>query len=217
MSHSFTEVSCRNVSGTLLYKFWRSWESSGHFSTHNEETQRGWPLRCAQKTTFVESFGVPNLQMVSYPKQQLKFIFSEVSVTTECTKIAHRRSLAIFAADSDSGIAGNSAVGIKFVPFNRRENRRSLAIFFAEQIAPLGASKIARFCGGAVKIAAATAENRAILVHSVSEVRKKGLAARGRRLTRPKLQQKSASALCPSPPKKGAEKECEQMSDQDRE
>ena len=82
----------------------------------------------------------------------------------ECTKIAHRRSLAIFAADS--GIAGYSAVGIQFVPFNRRENRRSLAIFFAEEIAHLGASKIARFCGGAVKIAAATAENRAILVHS---------------------------------------------------
>ena len=58
-------------------------------------------------------------------------------------------------------------MGIKFVPFNRRENRRSLAIFFAEEIAHLGALKIARFCGGAVKIAAATAENRAILVHSV--------------------------------------------------
>ena len=57
-------------------------------------------------------------------------------------------------------------MGIKFVPFNRRENRRSLAIFFAEEIAHLGALKIARFCGGAVKIAAATAENRAILVHS---------------------------------------------------
>ena len=84
----------------------------------------------------------------------------------ECTKIAHRRSLAIFAADS--GIAGNSAVGIKFVPSNRRENRRSLALFFffAEEIAHLGALKIARFYGGAVKIAAATAENRAILVHS---------------------------------------------------
>ena len=86
----------------------------------------------------------------------------------ECTKIAHRRSLAIFAADS--GIAGNSAVGIKIVPFNRRENRRSLAIFFAKEIAHLGALKIARFCGGAVKIAAATAENRAILVHSGAEV-----------------------------------------------
>ena len=58
-------------------------------------------------------------------------------------------------------------MGIKFFPFNRRENRRSLAIFFAEEIAHLGALKIARFCGGAVKIAAATAENRAILVHSV--------------------------------------------------
>ena len=55
-------------------------------------------------------------------------------------------------------------MGIKFVPFNRRENRRSLAIFFAEEIAHVGALKIARFCGGAVKIAAATAENRAILV-----------------------------------------------------
>ena len=86
---------------------------------------------------------------------------------SECTKIAHRRSLAIFAADS--GIAGNSAVGIKFVPFNCRENRRSLAIFFAKEIANLGALKIARFCGGAVKIAAATTENRAILVHSASE------------------------------------------------
>ena len=82
----------------------------------------------------------------------------------ECTKIAHRRSLAIFAADS--GIAGNSTVGIKFVPFNRRENRRSQAIFFAEEIAHVGALKIARFCGGAVKIAAAAAENPAILVHS---------------------------------------------------
>ena len=62
-------------------------------------------------------------------------------------------------------------MGIKFVHFNRRENRRSLAIFFAEEIAHLGALKIARFCGGAVKkIAAATAENRAILVHSGPKV-----------------------------------------------
>ena len=66
---------------------------------------------------------------------ELKNLFSIIS-RTECTKIAHRRSLAIFAADS--GIAGNSAVGIKFVPFNRRENRRSLAIFFAKEIASWG-------------------------------------------------------------------------------
>ena len=89
----------------------------------------------------------------------------------ECTKIAHRRSLAIF--DADSGIAGNSAVGIKLLLFNRRENRRSLAIFFAEEIAHLGALKIARFCGGAVKIAAATAENRVTLVHSGPEILQK--------------------------------------------
>ena len=42
-------------------------------------------------------------------------------------------------------------MGIKFVPFNRRENRRSLAIFFAEEIAHVGALKIARFCGGRSK------------------------------------------------------------------
>ena len=44
---------------------------------------------------------------------------------SECTKIAHRHSLAIFAA----GIARNSAVGIIFAHFHRNKNRRSLAIF----------------------------------------------------------------------------------------
>ena len=58
-------------------------------------------------------------------------------------------------------------MGISFVHFNRRENRRLLAIFDRKEIAHLGALKIARFCGGAAKIAAATAENRMILVHSV--------------------------------------------------
>ena len=47
----------------------------------------------------------------------------------------------------NSGIAGNSAVGITFVPFNRRENRRSLAIFFAEEIAHVGALKIGDSAG----------------------------------------------------------------------
>ena len=58
---------------------------------------------------------------------------------SECTKIAHRRSLAIFTADSR--IAGSSAVGINLVPFDRRENRRSLAIFDRKRIAHLGALK----------------------------------------------------------------------------
>ena len=83
---------------------------------------------------------------------------------SECTKIAHRRSLAIFTADD--GIARNSAARIIFTRFHRRENRGSLAIFFAEEIAHLGASKRRAIFPGAVKIAAATAENRAILVHS---------------------------------------------------
>ena len=83
---------------------------------------------------------------------------------SECTKIARRRSLAIFIADE--GIAGNSAARISFTRFHRRKNRGSLAIFFAEEIAHLGASKSRAISPGAVKIAAATAENRAILVHS---------------------------------------------------
>ena len=84
---------------------------------------------------------------------------------TECTKIAHRRSLAIFTAEG--GIAGNSAARTIFTHFLRRRNRGSLAIFFAEEIAHLGASKNRAIVWGAVKIAAAAAENRAILVHSV--------------------------------------------------
>ena len=83
---------------------------------------------------------------------------------TECTKIAHRRSLAIFAADE--GIAGNSAARAIFTHFIRRRNRGLLATFFAEEIAHLGASKNRAIFWGAVKIAAAAAENRAILVHS---------------------------------------------------
>ena len=69
----------------------------------------------------------------------------------ECTKIAHRRSLAIFIADE--GIARNSAVRTIFSQFLPKRNRGSLAIFFAEELAHLGASssrpprKIARFLG----------------------------------------------------------------------
>ena len=83
---------------------------------------------------------------------------------SECTKIAHRRSLAIFTADE--GIAGNSAARTIFTHFLRRRNRGSLAVFFAEEIAHLGASKNRAIIGGAAEIAAAAAENRAILVHS---------------------------------------------------
>ena len=57
-------------------------------------------------------------------------------------------------------------MGIKFVPFNRRENRRSLAIFFAEEIAHLGALKNRAILQGSGKNRRPTAENRAILVHS---------------------------------------------------
>ena len=63
----------------------------------------------------------------------------------ECTKIAHRRSLAIFTADKD--IARNSAARSSFTHLLRRRNRGSLAIFFAEQIAHLGASKNRDFLG----------------------------------------------------------------------
>ena len=54
------------------------------------------------------------------------------------TKSAHRHSLAILTADE--GIAGNSAAKLTFTRFHRRKNRGSVAIFFAEEIAHLGAS-----------------------------------------------------------------------------
>ena len=89
---------------------------------------------------------------------------------SECTKIAHRRSLAIFTAaqaGADEGIAENSAARtIKGHHFVRRGNRGSLAIFFTEEIRASWGLKKSRDFWGAVKIAAATAENHAILVHS---------------------------------------------------
>ena len=84
-------------------------------------------------------------------------------ISAECTKTAPRRSLAILTADE--GIAGNSAARIIFTRFHRSKNRGSLATFFAQEIAHLGASKSRAIFPGAVQIAAATAENRAILVH----------------------------------------------------
>ena len=54
-------------------------------------------------------------------------------------------------------------MGISFVRLYRRGKRRSLASF--DRKAVVGVINIARFCGGGVAIAAATAEN---LVHSVA-------------------------------------------------
>ena len=65
----------------------------------------------------------------------------------ECTKIAHRCSLAISTADE--GIAGNSAARTIFTHFLRRRNRGSLSIVFIEEIAHLswGLKKVAVFLG----------------------------------------------------------------------
>ena len=88
----------------------------------------------------------------------------------ECTKIARRRSLAIFIADE--GIARNSATSI-LTHSLRRRNRGSLANFLAEEITHLGVSKNrAIFRGVVKKNATAAAENRGILVHSVAASRR---------------------------------------------
>ena len=84
----------------------------------------------------------------------IKWVIARKWCSPECTKITHRRSLAIFTADE--GIARNSAARIIFARFHRRKNRGSLATFFAEEIAHLGASKSRAIFPGAVKIAAAT-------------------------------------------------------------
>ena len=67
---------------------------------------------------------------------------SDLFRSTECTKIAHRRSLAIFTADE--GIARNSAARIIFTCFHRRRNRGSLAIFPLQRKSRiLGSQKVA--------------------------------------------------------------------------
>ena len=78
------------------------------------------------------------------------FLFiSTMMASSECTKIAYRRLLAIFTADE--GIARNSAMRTIFTHFLRRRNRGSLAIFFAEDIAHLGASKSGAIFSGSGK------------------------------------------------------------------
>ena len=64
-----------------------------------------------------------------------------------------------------------------FYPSSSQKNRGSLAIFFAEEITHLGASKSRAIFPGAVTIAAATAENRATLVHSALNKSGKSLSA----------------------------------------
>ena len=79
----------------------------------------------------------------------------------------HRRSLVIFVADE--GIAGNSATKINLPVSSQKDSRFASHFFWAEEIVLLGASKSRAIFPGAVNIAATTAENRAILVHSVSD------------------------------------------------
>ena len=93
------------------------------------------------------------------------FLSVSICYGTECTKIAHHRSLAIFTADE--GIAGNSAARIIFTRFHRRKKSRFASDLLRRGYrASWGLKKSRVTFPGAVKIAAATAENRAILVHS---------------------------------------------------
>ena len=81
----------------------------------------------------------------------------------------HQNRASPFASDFDRrrGYRKEFRSEDHFYPFSSQKKKTdSLAIFFAEEIAHLGASKSRAIFPGAVKIAAATAENRAILVHS---------------------------------------------------
>ena len=82
---------------------------------------------------------------------------------TECTKIA-----SLFASDVHRrhGYRKEFRSANQLCHFYSQRNRRSLAISDRKEIAHLGALKIVRCCGGVVKIAAATAGNRAILLHA---------------------------------------------------
>ena len=85
--------------------------------------------------------------------------------------IAHRCSLAIFIADE--GIAGNSAMRIIFIRYHRRKKSRFASDFLRRGNRAHWGLKTSRDFPGAVKIAAATADNCAILVHS--ELKCKGV------------------------------------------
>ena len=65
---------------------------------------------------------------------------------TECTKIAHRRSLASFYRRRGYRREFRSEDHF-FTRFHRRRNRGSLPIFFSEEVAHLGASKSRDFSG----------------------------------------------------------------------
>ena len=85
----------------------------------------------------------------------------------ECTKIAHRRSLAIFTADE--GIAGNSAARTILTHVLRRRMRFASDFLRRGKSRILGPKNRASFLGSG-KIRPAAAENRAILVHSALHV-----------------------------------------------
>ena len=153
------------------------WTEAAFFAglcCHPNGVNQGWPYQTFRQDSYrpAEEHGILNswnifnaMRWHDIFKCPLLGLFYAILLhDTECTKIAHRRSLAIFTADE--GIARNSAARTIFTQFLRRRNRGSLAIFFAEEIAHLGASKNRAIFWGAVEIAAAAAENRAILVHS---------------------------------------------------
>ena len=125
------------------------------------QKRRGGVDSCQNSVCPVPQLAPPlDLSRQDTPPSKIYPPFDSAEFTTECTKIAHCHSLAIFAADS--GIAGLLAVGISFAPSHcRRKKRRSLAKL--RILRP----KNRAILQGAVKIAAASAENRAILVHSV--------------------------------------------------
>ena len=83
---------------------------------------------------------------------------------------AKRHSLAIFQPQTRVS-RGNFRSGNEFCTFpsQRKINRRSLAMFDRKEIAHLGAFLNRSILRGAVKLAAATAEKRAILAHSAED------------------------------------------------
>ena len=83
---------------------------------------------------------------------------------TECTKIAHRRSLAIFNRRRGYRREFRSEDG--FYLFSSQKKSRFASDFLRRRNRESWGLKKSRDFFGAVKIAAATAENRAILVHS---------------------------------------------------
>ena len=123
-----------HVNETFRLKF-----ALGNFLHNSCDTARGVHTAVIwEKGDEDSNFSVFTVRRFTEWRGPLHWIAFPVETLTKVSAL-NRRLLAIYTADE--GIARNSAARTIFTHFLRRRNRGLLAIFFAEEIVHLGASK----------------------------------------------------------------------------